>query len=1336
MFSFFTHSDDKSKGTTSTKSKTASFSVVFCDPLKAIDEPVSKTGNEQESKSSKPLDHQRSGVVLRALRRFAPTRKVVRVDVEIEDDETLSALKLKALLAWATSVNASSQIRIVSDALALPPEEHEDFLASRGIPRHWLRIFDREGLEVFAAPSCPIGEVATHCRKTVAIKPLNFSHREFMMPFVPYIGFISNASGRLLYASPLENVVHTMLITGAPTRRHSVSNSNDSTEPDAICVRECASVDVGADLCAALLDFGHGVGSPGTALGEMDRRWRAENRLGGMIVALKRLLALIAAVREGRGEDGGGGHEATTIASSIDEDALIKAASVYLSTRVDCGFGDGSDSTQHRIATWFSTCVRWVDHVTPSTFGRAAEDGTERVFVDPRRGDDDASVGLCPLRPLRSLSRALSLLAAAKAVRNEGDCAIPEQIAALSSDAMARLASVPSESVFVSISGDRWVSHELLSRVRSVGASIMSYGLNSARLGPEQKIADRVSAALSTDDGKYFGATRDAANYLRRMLSVWILHRVEIEEFKKTSLSDDRLYDVRFSSASPFGKPFSDTNHLFRADKEVLKQAGSIVVADGSRDPTSLREIYLRAHSLDFTGHGLKSFVTDGVLTRMKHLQEIALAKNCLRFVKVRDMSDLRILDLSKNELGEHGAGASVFLWNLPMLTDLNLSHNRLRGGLFADTAEETAKGCLYVHGCDNLQSLDVSFNEFEWDEDIFRATIKRARVAFPNLQQLRLFGNFLEDISWEDQMLVLKDEGEFGKHLSIADTSDAYDVLDRAQGEIAEGLSRIHDTIMRSNMRVAMWRWKTRSKLSRIAATRFWWTVFRSQIRRARDVIARSCSEASRDVTLVMDAKTVRIAAETGRIAMKTLGEMLDVDLIVPPGEVSDSDGVAHTSVGPIVVHAHSTRSEALVRNRLIEIDGALIRINAEDVAGESIRLPTTTIQALRASCRRDHIQRGQRVHIVLGFRDCLGKILSASTTACASVHSYLPRLLRLVYTVSRHNRLNALRNAARRFVATSRRILNPTDATFVSSSQRELLLEDAPIARQRELLKVVDRVRKERYDVPCEIWPEAQRAMADRIARALRAVIEAGKSDGGSLDSIAPQAMKDNSISERHRGAVEDIRAFAIAFRGAQKQVGRQLGVSSDKRSSSERERADALIRSTHSEASRRVRVVTESCNPRYVLSGKQLSANTKTDTRGLVTAFEVTRKHFEDAAASDKCHLILARFAERVHRGWKLTALRRWNRFARCESLAATRQEARWLDVLTRQSEFRYNALHMQVKDAMSEAMEVIEEKHAKIATGPTDWKEYVGADGKPYWHSDSADLTAYDKDPRVV
>ena len=55
---------------------------------------------------------------------------------------------------------------------------------------------------------------------------------------------------------------------------------------------------------------------------------------------------------------------------------------------------------------------------------------------------------------------------------------------------------------------------------------------------------------------------------------------------------------------------------------------------------------------------------------------------------------------------------------------------------------------------------------------------------------------------------------------------------------------------------------------------------------------------------------------------------------------------------------------------------------------------------------------------------------------------------------------------------------------------------------------------------------------------------------------------------------------------------------------------------------------------------------------------------------------------------------------------------------------------------MKDAMSEAMEVIEEKHAKIATGPTDWKEYVGADGKPYWHSDSADLTAYDKDPRVV
>eukprot|EP00939_MAST-03C_sp_MAST-3C-sp1_P003078 g3078.t1 len=1414
FFSLFSSKSDADEKTRKGKSRV--ITIVFCDPRKSI-----RDANSSISRANR---------ILQSLRRFCPTRKAVPVRVVVSTLDTIGTLKVRALLEYGKQFGISpASIATLSDALSIPADEQEDFLATRGISRRWLRMYDRDGLPLFAESTNLVETIAPSRKTTDDVKATDMLVYEYLMPFVPYIGFLAKSANRLFLSDPLENLIHRiLLIRGLRSKnqrrggeagsgeegvgsweRHLNKNVGPDDppyywfretpeggqtvykDPTTLAVTadsESSKSDgkgdaageqillplgrIAAELCAYLIDASRGLGMEGTPLGDLDRRWMAENKLSAMLIALKRILSIVAALRRKE-------QERRRRSSSVDEEraarkvirsnvrSLVEKAADFLLKKASLGF---KGTAKKRMVEWFDACITFVDHVAAVSFERTTiSDGVERLFVDTERGND-SSTGLHPSRPLRSLERARALikLSTVRRMQNEkartredasrsslssgksksrsrrGRPAFPRngensdaylEINLMADNVWMRLSRVPSECIFVrtrtGATCSEWLSYDLLCRVRAVGASILADGFNMARFGPTEFAAKHLNEFLDCEAGAYFSSSSRSEDAYRRDQSLWIVRQLKVKYAHK--LTESTLFELSFDSATSTttGEPFYDPDFLFDLHPKAKKALASAMLfhdnenGEESDHQIQPKDVVLRTKSLDLTGHGLLSFSNkkkDSLFNvLMVNISELSVANNRLRSVHLSGLAHLRVLNISNNNLGNRRYaslcdGTRLCLSACPKLNELILSHNSLTGRLFADSDRDD-DGCLFVNDCEALSELDISHNAFDWDSETFLATMEQMRIRFPNLRKLRVFGNLDVDLTWDDRMDQIAKVKGFGD-LSLdwgPVTSDAAVKFDRARLDFTEGMQRLQNVVRTINKRNAIWKWHARARLSARVVKRFWWRIFRSQVSRASQVATSSC--ASVDVVVEIDSRTAVKSERDGAISLASLGAMVGAELVVPKAESLRRSSQKFASAGPVVRRAISPGARRLLRTRLVEIDGERVRMSEEDVKRGSIRLPSSTLDAFASA-----LCGGRPSKISLTFCDCIAKNLSSSQNAAKSIHSYLPRLARIVFAVSRHNRLNALRRSTQRLVRSARRVLRGGGSdVFACTTEWEMLRKDSTTERQENALLDIQRACKERFEVPEILWPESQRTMACVIARRVRVLLR--PSETGGLARLAAQAAKDNA---GHPTTTSDVDAFALAQNDVISQIEKLIGTRSIESFETEtNRRASKIVQSSKSESVLKIKAILSNCDPKLGVFKFSKMSNPSRDNGDFTTVMTVTGSEYDEYVVSQRCHGMLAAFAERVHESWKIGAFRRWVGFAHQETLSALRQETRWLGVLARQSERRCHALHIELKETIERADAEIEELREASQlnnVGAGDWTRYTDSDGEAFYFSE--------------
>lgn len=210
------------------------------------------------------------------------------------------------------------------------------------------------------------------------------------------------------------------------------------------------------------------------------------------------------------------------------------------------------------------------------------------------------------------------------------------------------------------------------------------------------------------------------------------------------------------------------------------------------------------------------------------------------------------------------------------------------------------------------------------------------------------------------------------------ANVSSRYDAehiirkISRSRGTYVQGLQRIRHITLLSNRRNAFNRWRRVTKFTHRVVMRFWWTILKSQTRRARfatSVSSNHVVETSDTVIARLDASfiSIRDIARTGRIALTELSEILGVKLCVPKSDRKLQDD--EDRGGPVVIGALKRERSSLLRMRLVKLDGCKIRMNAKDVRSNSIRIPFATLRAMRSKMRSLLLR--DPIYIIAGFRD-----------------------------------------------------------------------------------------------------------------------------------------------------------------------------------------------------------------------------------------------------------------------------------------------------------------------------------------------------------------------------
>ncbi len=352
------------------------------------------------------------------------------------------------------------------------------------------------------------------------------------------------------------------------------------------------------------------------------------------------------------------------------------------------------------------------------------------------------ATGLSPENPLRSVNRAHDIVKRARerrskdeqswnetsmlSVQNTSDAdMLVTNASGRCEDVWTRLERVPSESIFIKLHNNRWVSYELMTRSFAVATKIMDDGMNMAKIGRLAPTAKKVREKFEKENPFEMSEAHQC-------VSLWILDHAlvqarEVDKDKEEADDDDTSdvrsvgitqilrkisqtptpatqvqYDVSFrKSRDSAGHPLFDARDVFKppsiGNASTQTKDRLIHVANSGNESVPLKKICKNARFFDLSGHGIEHFSylkNDDLsaLSSAEKLQVLSLAKNSMRSASLGSLETtglrkLRVLDLSHNLLSK------ALVMCLPSLEYLSLSHNKLRGSSLQNVLG-TMKGC------------------------------------------------------------------------------------------------------------------------------------------------------------------------------------------------------------------------------------------------------------------------------------------------------------------------------------------------------------------------------------------------------------------------------------------------------------------------------------------------------------------------------------------------------------------------------------------------------------------------------------------------------------------
>lgn len=185
---YVTMKETKVKEEKQIEKKEYCFSIHFCGSRNMIREEKTEDNAVQEERIA--LNDQSK--TARAMRLYYPVRELVHVVVHVMSTDSVGTMKLLALkkLAEQTfqSGHRDARFTIVERALRMKDEnERISYLSKEGFTPNWLRLFNKDGVEILVSNRESVEDLLHVCGEAVTFKSADFKEFALLMPFVPYV---------------------------------------------------------------------------------------------------------------------------------------------------------------------------------------------------------------------------------------------------------------------------------------------------------------------------------------------------------------------------------------------------------------------------------------------------------------------------------------------------------------------------------------------------------------------------------------------------------------------------------------------------------------------------------------------------------------------------------------------------------------------------------------------------------------------------------------------------------------------------------------------------------------------------------------------------------------------------------------------------------------------------------------------------------------------------------------------------------------------------------------------------------------------------------------------
>ena len=223
--------------------------------------------------------------------------------------------------------------------------------------------------------------------------------------------------------------------------------------------------------------------------------------------------------------------------------------------------------------------------------------------------------------------------------------------------------NVPSESIFIKLHNNRWVSYELMTRSFAVATKIMDDGMKMAKIVRLALTAKKVREKFEKENPFEMSEAHQC-------VSLWILDHalVQAREVEKEKEEDDDdtsdvrqvQYDVSFrKSRDSAGHPLYDARDVFKppsiGNASTQTKDRLIHVANSESDKSvPLKKICKNARFFDLQVTVSSTFILENddlsALSSAEKLQVLSLAKNSMRSASLGSLEttglrNLRVLD-------------------------------------------------------------------------------------------------------------------------------------------------------------------------------------------------------------------------------------------------------------------------------------------------------------------------------------------------------------------------------------------------------------------------------------------------------------------------------------------------------------------------------------------------------------------------------------------------------------------------------------------------------------------------------------------------------------------